>query len=79
MRSSPSTLVSGVYAARRSAELQLAWIDAAEDAHEAYIGWRDADQPEREDAFVVYLAALDREEAAARALELQVRDCAASL
>jgi hypothetical protein len=34
------------------------------------LAWRDADRDQREEAFVVYEAALDREEAAAHALQL---------
>jgi hypothetical protein len=64
-----SNFRAGPLADRRAADLLLAWIDAADDAHEAYLAWRDADQSERTDAFVVYRAALDREEAAARALQ----------
>jgi hypothetical protein len=79
MRPSPSTFTSGAAAFRRSADLQLAWLDAADDAHEAYLAWRDADRAEEADAFVVYRAALDREEAAARALAFQARACARSL
>ena len=56
-------------AARRSAELLIAWMDAADEAHSAYLAWRDADRGEQHTAFIVYRAALDREEAAARALE----------
>jgi hypothetical protein len=69
---SPITLPSGALAARPTADLQLAWLDAADDAHEAYLPWRAAHRAEQEEAFVVYRAALDREEAAARALELQI-------
>jgi hypothetical protein len=54
-------------AARRSADLRLAWLDAADDAHEAYLAWSVADRPHRDEAFAVYMAALDREEAAAEA------------
>jgi hypothetical protein len=72
MKPPASIITTGTFAARRSADLQLAWLDAADDAHEAYVAWRDADRSERSDAFLVYHAALDREEAAARALELQV-------
>jgi hypothetical protein len=71
MRSSPSIFTSGALAARRSADLQLAWLDATDDVQEAYLAWRDADRAARSEAFLVYQAALDREEAAARALELQ--------
>jgi len=72
MRSTPGTFHSGALVATRSADLQLAWLDAANDAHQTYLAWRDADRPERADAFFVYQAALDREEAAARALQLQL-------
>jgi len=71
MRPSPSILTGGVLAARGSADVQLAWLDAADDAHEAYLAWRDADRAEQADAFVVFQAALDREETAAHALQLQ--------
>jgi hypothetical protein len=71
MRSSPSIFRSGALAARRAADLRLAWLDAADDAHEAYVAWRDAERDEAADAFVVYQAAVDQEEAAARALQLQ--------
>jgi hypothetical protein len=64
MRSSASIITTGTFAARRSADLQLAWLDAADDAHEAYVAWRDADRAEQYEAFLVYHAALDREEAA---------------
>jgi hypothetical protein len=47
----------------------LAWSDADDDATAAYLAWRDADPSGEADAFVVYRAALDREEAAARALQ----------
>jgi hypothetical protein len=70
MSTSQSIFTGGSLADRRSADLQLAWFDAADDAHEAYLAWRDADRDQRAEAFVVYQAALDREEAAARALQL---------
>jgi len=73
MRPSASIFPSGALTPRRSADLQLAWLDAADDAHEAYIGWCQADWADAADAFAVYEAALDREEAAARALELEAR------
>jgi hypothetical protein len=79
MRTSPSIFMSGALAARRSADLRLAWLDAADDAFEAYVGWQDADRDVETDAFVVYQAALDREEAAARALERQTRTGAGRL
>ena len=46
---------------------------AADNAHEAYIDWRASDRTEAADAYAVYHAALDREEAAARALQLELR------
>jgi hypothetical protein len=64
-----SNFRAGPLADRRAADLLLAWIDAADDAHEAYLAWRDAEHSGRTDAFVVYRAALDREEAAALALQ----------
>ena len=72
MRSSPPLFTDGALEARRSADLQLAWLDAADDVHESYLNWRDAERPGRTAAFLVYQAALDREEAAARALELHL-------
>jgi len=71
MRSSSGILTGGALATWRSAGLQLAWLDAADDVHEAYLAWRDADRPQQSAAFSAYRAALDREQAAARALELQ--------
>ena len=70
MRTSQSIFTGSALATRRSADLQLAWFDAADDAHEAYLAWRDAERGHRATAFVVYQAALDREEAAAHALQL---------
>jgi hypothetical protein len=73
MRPSPSIFTTGVLAARRSSDLQIAWSDAADDAYEAYLAWRGCERAEQDDAFVVYRAALDREEAAARSLQIHVR------
>jgi hypothetical protein len=73
MRTSQSIFTGGALASRRSADLQLAWFDAADDAHEAYLAWLDAERAARSEAFVVYQAALDREEAAARALQLHAK------
>ena len=72
MRTSPGIFSGGPLATRRSTALQLAWLDAADDAREAYLAWRDAGRTEHTGAFLVYLASLDREEAAARALQLHV-------
>jgi hypothetical protein len=71
MRFSSGIRASAPLAMRRSAGLQLAWRNAADDVHEAYLAWRDADRPQQPAAFFAYRAALDREQAAARALELQ--------
>jgi hypothetical protein len=71
MRSSPGIFTSGPFGGRRSTDLQLAWADAADDAREAYFAWRETDRVAQSQAFLVYAAALDREEAAARALQLQ--------
>jgi hypothetical protein len=75
MRPSSSIFMSGALGARRSADLQLAWLDAADDVQDAYAAWLRAERVVRADAFVAYRAALDREEAAARALERQMRVC----
>jgi hypothetical protein len=68
-----SIFLTGPLAAQRSADLELAWVDAADDVHDAYAGWLRAKRAERINAFTAYQAALDREEAAAHALELQSR------
>jgi hypothetical protein len=73
MRPSSSIFIRGPLAAQRSADLQLAWLDAAEAVQDAYAAWLRAERSDRSDAFLGYQAALDREEAAARALELQTR------
>jgi hypothetical protein len=73
MRHSVSIFSSGAVAGRRSADLQLAWMDAADDAHEAYIDWCASDRADAADAYAVYDAALDREEAAARAMQLELK------
>ena len=63
----------GPLGAQRSADLQLAWLDAADDVQDAYGAWLRAKRAERANTFTAYQAALDREEAAARALEPQSR------
>jgi hypothetical protein len=73
MSASLNIFPTGVFADRRAANLQLAWLDAADDAHEAYLAWRDADRADDALAFAVYRAALDREEAAAGALQHATR------
>jgi hypothetical protein len=77
MRPSQLTFTSGPTG--RSADLQLAWLDAADDVHEAYLAWRDAERAEEPEAFIVFQAALDREEAAARTLQLELSGCAPRL
>ena len=69
MSTSASILPPGRFAATRAGALLLTWSGAADDADAAYLAWRDADRSGEADAFVVYCAALDREEAAARALQ----------
>lgn len=69
MRTSANIFIGGPLVAPRSTDLLLAWSDAADAAHAAYLAWRDAERADQADAFVVYRAALDREEAAARALQ----------
>ena len=54
MEAFPSLFTSGALGDRRSVDLRLAWLDAADDAHEAYIDWRDAERAAEADAFVVY-------------------------
>ena len=44
-----------------------AWTEAREEARLAYRAWTQAGKPERAAAYTVYLAAEEREEAAARA------------
>jgi hypothetical protein len=44
-----------------------AWMSAREEARLAYRAWVEAPDDERADAFAVYRAAEEREEAAARA------------
>ena len=53
-----------------------AWRDAALDAELAYLWWKLAEQPDREDAAVVYLAAIEREEKAAAEYSRAFEDCA---
>ena len=73
MRTSAHIFIGGAFAAPRASDLLLAWSDAADDAQAAYPAWREADRSDQIDAFVVYRAALDREEAAARALQEATR------
>ena len=69
MRTTAHIPSGDLFAAPRWSEVLLAWSDADDDANAAYLAWRDADRSGEPDAFVVYRAALDREEAAARALQ----------
>jgi hypothetical protein len=75
MKPPPSIFICVPHTARRSADLRLAWLDAADDVQNAYAGWLHAELADRGDAFIVYQAALDREEAAARAMELKTHAC----
>lgn len=78
MEPSSSIAIDGPLGGLRSADLLLAWVDAADDVHDAYAAWLRAQRAGRATAFIVYQAALDREEAAARALELHTRELSAS-
>ena len=71
MRTSAHIYTGGVFAVPRYSDLLLAWSDAADDARTAYLAWRDAGPADRDDRFAVFRAALDREEAAARALQAE--------
>jgi hypothetical protein len=48
-------------------ELRMAWRDACADLRVAYYGWREGGAGERAEAFAAYVAAADREAAAAEA------------
>jgi hypothetical protein len=72
MRPSLNIFTTGVLAARQAVDLRSAWLNAAHNVHDAYLAWRDAERSDRTPAFLAYQAALDREEAAARALQLGV-------
>jgi hypothetical protein len=51
--------------AGQTEELRLAWRDACTDARLAYLDWHEATTPRAGEAFVAYVAAADREAAAA--------------
>ena len=51
-----------------TAQLRQAWMAAREEASAAYRWWCDAITDERRLAYAVYVAAADREDAAARSL-----------
>jgi hypothetical protein len=57
----------------------MSWCDATGDLHRAYRHWCTADRPDRRGAHLVYVAALDRESAAARAYERIAATVAESL
>jgi hypothetical protein len=46
-------------------DLCTAWLDAAEETRVAYRAWCDADRESAADAYAVFVAASDREAAAA--------------
>jgi hypothetical protein len=73
MRPSLNIFTTGVHGADRAAELQIAWFDAVDETHETYRAWCGAERGDRGDAFAAYQAALDREQAAARALQLELQ------
>jgi len=56
-----------------------AWLFAELDAGVALRRWWDAPSAQRADAFVAYVAALDREAVAARALEVRLGSSAPAL
>jgi hypothetical protein len=49
----------------RAEDLRLTWRDACSDARLAYVDWRDARRADAREAFAAYVAAADREAAAA--------------
>ena len=52
-----------------------AWRDAAVDAELSYRWWKLAEEPDRDDAAAVYLAAIEREEKAAAEYSRALEDC----
>jgi hypothetical protein len=50
-------------------ELRMAWRDACADLRVAYYGWREGGVGGGAEAFAAYVAAADREAAAAQAFE----------
>ena len=71
MRTSAHIFTAVPFVVPRYSDLLLAWSDAADDARAASLAWRDAGPADRDDAFAVFGATLDREEAAARALQVE--------
>jgi hypothetical protein len=59
---------------RRLDDVRLAWRDACTDLRLAYLDWRDAGPAHARDAFAVYVAAMDRESAAAEVFSRHVGD-----
>ena len=57
----------------REEALRDAWRSAADDAAAAYAAWSDAAVRHRRTTYAVYLAAADREAAAARELRSALR------
>jgi hypothetical protein len=53
---------------RREEDLRMAWRDACADLRLAYLAWQEAAPTHGRDAFAVYVAAADRETAAADSL-----------
>jgi hypothetical protein len=53
-------------------DLRDAWDAACDDAETAYCGWSAAEKPAQEQAYYAYVAAADREEAAALRLQRHV-------
>ncbi len=61
----------------RAVDLFDAWLFAEAEATLALAAWKFAPSAEKADAYASYLAALDREAQAAKALELRVSALAA--
>jgi hypothetical protein len=53
---------------RREEDLRMAWRDACADLRLAYLAWQEASPAHTSEAFAVYVAAADRETAAAEFL-----------
>lgn len=62
-------------APRPEADVELifdAWVAACDHSRDAYDAWRDAPRESQAEAYAVYVAAADRESAAAAALAASV-------
>lgn len=59
---------------RRVEDLRMAWREACADLRLAYLDWHDAGVAHTRDTFAAYVAAVDRESAAAEAFSRHVGD-----